>query len=99
MTNLLVETGLSAVEREVAVLIHIDEVQNITSEETLSPLRWYLIGLPDFADMAGAKKGATFARRFATTTLQRDGRAWTPGAPTHVLQTRSHATQWRAIGA
>jgi hypothetical protein len=39
VTNLLVETGLSAVEREVAVLIHIDEVQNITSEETLSPLR------------------------------------------------------------
>jgi hypothetical protein len=29
----------------------------------------YLTGLPDFEDMAGARKGATFARRFRTTTL------------------------------
>jgi hypothetical protein len=33
------------------------------------PLAVYLTGLPDFAHMAGAAKGATFARRFATTTL------------------------------
>ena len=29
----------------------------------------YLTGLPEFADMTGARKGATFARRFRTTTL------------------------------
>lgn len=33
------------------------------------PLMAYLTGLPDFEDMAGARKGATFARRFKTTTL------------------------------
>lgn len=33
------------------------------------PLAVYLTGLPDFEDMAGARKGATFARRFKTTTL------------------------------
>lgn len=33
------------------------------------PLTAYLTGLPDFEDMAGARKGATFARRFKTTTL------------------------------
>ncbi len=33
------------------------------------PIAVYLTGLPDFADMAGAAKGATFVRRFATTTL------------------------------
>jgi hypothetical protein len=32
------------------------------------PLVVYLTGLPDFADVAVAHKGATFARRFATTT-------------------------------
>jgi hypothetical protein len=97
LTDLLIEVGLAAIKREVAVLIHIDEVQNISSEETLSqllvclgdaiahessvtapggveimrvlPLAVYLTGLTEFADMAGAKKGATFARRFATTTL------------------------------
>lgn len=97
LTDLLVEVGLAAVHRDVAVLIHIDEVQNITNEETLSqllvclgdalaheapviapggielkrvlPIAVYLTGLPEFADMAGARKGATFARRFATTTL------------------------------
>lgn len=97
LTELLVEVGTFAVEANVAVLIHIDEVQNITDDEALSqlliclgdaaahqitvtapggvhiarglPIAVYLTGLPDFADMAGAKKGATFARRFATTTL------------------------------
>lgn len=33
------------------------------------PISVYLTGLPDFEDMAGARKGATFARRFKTTTL------------------------------
>lgn len=97
LTDLLVEIGLAAVGRGVAVLLHIDEVQNITSDQTLSqllvclgdalahevsvtvpggvevarvlPISVYLTGLPEFADKAGAKKGATFARRFATTTL------------------------------
>ena len=33
------------------------------------PIAVYLTGLPEFADMAGARVGATFARRFRTTTL------------------------------
>lgn len=33
------------------------------------PIAVYLTGLPDFEDMAGARMGATFARRFKTTTL------------------------------
>lgn len=33
------------------------------------PVAVYLTGLPDFEDMAGARKGATFARRFRTVTL------------------------------
>lgn len=33
------------------------------------PIAVYLTGLPDFEDMAGARKGATFARRFKTATL------------------------------
>lgn len=33
------------------------------------PIAVYLTGLPDFEDMAGDRKGATFARRFKTTTL------------------------------
>jgi hypothetical protein len=33
------------------------------------PIAVYLTGLPDFEDMAGSRKGATFARRFRTTTL------------------------------
>lgn len=37
--------------------------------ECALPVEVYLTGLPEFADMAGARKGATFARRFATTTL------------------------------
>ncbi|KQP62953.1 AAA family ATPase [Nocardioides sp. Leaf285] len=97
LTDLLVEIGLAAIERDCAVLIHVDEIQNITSEAALSqllvclgdalafetivtapgdqrikrvlPIAVYLTGLPEFADMAGARKGATFARRFATTRL------------------------------
>ena len=33
------------------------------------PIAVYLTGLPEFADMTGARKGATFARRFRTTAL------------------------------
>lgn len=97
LTDLLVEVGRAAVMQGNAVLVHLDEVQNITDEKALSqllvclgdaiahevevsapgevtitrvlPIAVYLTGLPEFADMAGARKGATFARRFATTTL------------------------------
>jgi hypothetical protein len=33
------------------------------------PIAVYLTGLPEFDDMAGARKGATFVRRFQTTVL------------------------------
>ena len=98
LTNLLIEIGRAAIRRgDVVVIIHIDEVQNISDENTLSqlltalgdaltheetidvpgglqierglPIAVYLTGLPEFADMTGARKGATFARRFRTTTL------------------------------
>lgn len=95
--DLLLEIGTAAVARGNLVLIHIDEVQNITDERALSqllialgdvltrtvevqvpggrtierylPIAVYLTGLPDFEDMAGARKGATFARRFRTSVL------------------------------
>lgn len=98
LTNLLIEIGRAAIRRgDVVVIIHIDEVQNISDENVLSqlltalgdaltheetidvpgglqierglPIAVYLTGLPEFADMTGARKGATFARRFRTTTL------------------------------
>ena len=97
LTELLIEIGRAAQAKDKMVLVHIDEVQNITDEAVLSqllvalgdalghadritspsgaeidnylPLAVYLTGLPEFADMAGARKGATFSRRFATTTL------------------------------
>lgn len=97
LTALLVEVGRAAVKHDRVVLVHVDEVQNITDKNALSqllialgdalvheetvtgpgritvlrtlPIAVYLTGLPDFADMAGASKGATFARRFKTTTL------------------------------
>lgn len=40
----------------------------VVRERTL-PIAVYLTGLPDFAEVAGARRGATFARRFKTTTL------------------------------
>jgi len=95
--ELLVEVGRAAIDHDVVVLIHIDEVQNIADEAALSqllialgdalthetdvtapggvllkrflPITVYLTGLPDFEDMAGSRRGATFARRFRTTTL------------------------------
>lgn len=98
LTDLLVEIGRAAIRRhDVMVVIHVDEVQNITNEKARSqllialgdalahdetvntpgglqverglPIAVYLTGLPEFADMAGARTGATFARRFQTTTL------------------------------
>ena len=98
LTDLLIEIGRAAIRHgDVVVIIHINEVQNIsdenarsqllialgdalTHEETVDvpgglrierglPIAVYLTGLPEFADMTGARKGATFARRFRTTTL------------------------------
>ena len=40
----------------------------VTFRRTL-PIAVYLTGLPDFADITGERKGATFARRFAMTIL------------------------------
>lgn len=99
LTDLLIEVGRAAMRQgDVVALIHIDEVQNITSDDALSqllialgdalaheepvtapggvqvdralPIAVYLTGLPEFADMAGARKGATFVRRFQTTILE-----------------------------
>ena len=97
LTDLLVELGRAAMRyRDVMVVIHIDEVQNIdddtrsqllialgdalTHDETITmpgnlqadralPIAVYLTGLPEFADMAGSRTGATFARRFRTMAL------------------------------
>lgn len=97
LTDLLVEIGQAAIKARVAVLIHVDEIQNISDVNVLSqllislgdviahevtltvpggaeiksalPIAVYLTGLPDFSDLASARRGATFARRFATTTL------------------------------
>ncbi|MFC2556441.1 MAG: ATP-binding protein, partial [Pauljensenia sp.] len=98
LTELLVEIGRAAIRADAVILIHIDEVQNITDEAARSqllialgdalaheeeivlpggprasralPIAVYLTGLPEFADMAGARAGATFARRFRTTILE-----------------------------
>lgn len=98
LTELLVEIGRAAIRADAVILIHIDEVQNITDEAARSqllialgdalaheeeivlpggprasralPIAVYLTGLPEFADMAGARTGATFARRFRTTILE-----------------------------
>ena len=97
LTALIVQVGLAALTADKTVLIHLDEVQNITDEQALSqllialgdavtsetvvtvpggltvarglPIAVYLTGLPDFAEAAAARAGATFARRFKTTTL------------------------------
>lgn len=98
LSELLVEIGRAAAKAgDVAVLVHIDEIQNISDEHALSqllialgdslafeeqiqlpggveagralPIAVYLTGLPEFADMAGARRGATFVRRFQTTVL------------------------------
>lgn len=38
--------------------------------ERALPIAVYLTGLPEFAEMAGARAGATFARRFQTSVLE-----------------------------
>lgn len=102
LTDLLVEIGQAALRAaDTMVLVHVDEVQNITDDEVRSqllialgdaltytvevaapggvlveralPIAVYLTGLPEFATMAGARTGATFARRFDTTTLSAIG--------------------------
>lgn len=98
LTDLLVAVGTAAVRARTVVLIHIDEIQNVTDGNALSPLlislgdaitatirtdlpagevrdrslpiAVYLTGLPEFAEKASSRTGATFARRFATTTLE-----------------------------
>lgn len=98
LTDLLVEIGTAALARDRMVMVHLDEVQNITDDAALSqiltalgdalkhkveveapgrasvevvlPLSVYLTGLPEFADLAGARTGATFARRFKPTILR-----------------------------
>ena len=98
LTDLLVEIGREARRRQdTMVFIHLDEIQNVSSEEALSqllialgdalghqdavevpggvtieralPVAVYLTGLPEFEERAGARHGATFARRFQTMTL------------------------------
>lgn len=98
LTALLVEVGRAAIARGVAVLIHVDEVQNVSDDDALSqllislgdaitataqvelpggviydrslPIAVYFTGLPEFAEKASSRTGATFARRFATSTLE-----------------------------
>ena len=97
LTELLIEIGRAAIRAQAVVLIHIDEIQNVSDPNALSqllvslgdaitagvsvelpgggvrdrglPLAVYLTGLPEFAEMASTRTGATFARRFATTVL------------------------------
>lgn len=98
VSGLLVEIGREALRLgDTMVLIHVDEIQNVTDDARRSqllvalgdalaheervevpggltvhralPIAVYLTGLPEFADMAGARTGATFARRFQTVTL------------------------------
>jgi len=97
LRDLLVEIGRAAMHQHKVVLIHLDEVQNVSNDMALSqllvalgdalaveddvtvpggsvvrrslPLTVYLTGLPEFEERAGAQKGATFSRRFHTTTL------------------------------
>ncbi|WP_125100292.1 AAA family ATPase [Leucobacter chromiireducens] len=97
LTELLEAVGRAAIRARTVVIIHIDEIQNVTNEHALSqllislgdaittrvpvelpgrviheralPLAVYLTGLPEFAEKASSRTGATFARRFASTTL------------------------------
>lgn len=96
--ELMIRIGEAAVARkDTVILIHLDEVQNITDEAVLSqllivlgdvtatrvgvrtasnmtierylPIAVYLTGLPDFWDIASARRGATFGRRFDRRVL------------------------------
>lgn len=96
LTALLVALGTASLPDGRAVIVHVDEVQNIADDQQLSqlliafgdalayetttvagnelevclPIVVYLTGLPEFADQASSRSGATFARRFATTLLE-----------------------------
>lgn len=63
LSHLLIALG-DALSHEVMV-----DVPGGVRVERHLPIAVYLTGLPDFEDMAGSRKGATFARRFATTVL------------------------------
>lgn len=63
LSQLLIAVG-DAITREVEVT-----VPGGTRVSRTLPIAVYLTGLPDFEDMAGARKVATFARRFKTNTL------------------------------
>ncbi|KQO63729.1 ATP-binding protein [Curtobacterium sp. Leaf261] len=63
LSQLLIALGDSITHQEAVVVPGGGLVQRSL------PIAVYLTGLPDFEDMAGARKGATFARRFRTTTL------------------------------
>lgn len=97
LRDLLIEIGREARQRRKMVLVHLDEVHNITDaavrsqvlialgdaltyqelidlddgghDEMALPIAVYLTGLPEFVEMTGASSGATFARRFLTSTL------------------------------
>ena len=49
-------------------LVRVDVPGGLQVDRSL-PIAVYLTGLPEFEDRAGARKGATFARRFKTTVL------------------------------
>lgn len=97
LTELIVEVGCAAMGQNRVVLIHVDEIQNITDDAAMSqvlialvdaittrvateapggvrierslPVAVYLTGLPEFLASAGARKVATFARRFMPVYL------------------------------
>lgn len=63
LSQLLIALG-DALAREVIV-----EAPGGQPIQRWLPIAVYLTGLPDFDDAAGARKGATFTRRFKTSTL------------------------------
>jgi hypothetical protein len=70
--NIADEHGLSqlliALGDAITHLVRVDVPGGLQVERSL-PIAVYLTGLPEFEDRAGARKGATFARRFKTTIL------------------------------
>ncbi|WP_432547753.1 P-loop NTPase family protein [Kineococcus sp. SYSU DK004] len=64
LSQLLIALGDALTHRTV-----VDGPGGVRFERSL-PVAVYLTGLPEFEDRAGARKGATFARRFATTVLE-----------------------------
>lgn len=98
VTRLLVEVGRAAAADDRVVVVHVDEVQNVTDDDSMSqllvvlgdalahedrvevpggatihavlPLVVFLTALPEFADRASTRVGATFARRFLSVVLE-----------------------------